>query len=166
MGVTMSGVPPEVWHATPPAPSHHRRSPAEWSPGLLATIGGRRRSNIYEVQHGATVLFEELARKDFREDIGRVLFGRDVLHGHHAGPTQLAHLEHLAVDMARMLCGRESVTEVVGPFVVRSNRDRAVTAKPDMGQHAVDVDELDRGLRQRHAAGAVCGPRRRRRRAG
>ena len=59
------------------------------------------------------MLLEELPSEHLGEDISRVGLASDVAHDDHTSAPQLTHLEHLAVNVTRVLCGREAVAEVI-----------------------------------------------------
>ena len=52
------------------------------------------------LEQRAAVLLERLPRKDFREDVGRVVVRRHVLDRHAPSAPHLAHLIELAVDVS------------------------------------------------------------------
>ena len=62
-----------------------------------------------QVQDDLAVLLEMLPREDLREQVRRVVIGADVGDGDDAGAAQLPYLEHLPVDMARVLRRCEAV---------------------------------------------------------
>jgi hypothetical protein len=58
-----------------------------------------------EVEYRLAMLLEWLPAKHFREQISRVGLAGDVAYNDATGPAQLAHLEHLPVDVTRVLRG-------------------------------------------------------------
>ena len=65
-----------------------------------------------KIEHRLAVLLERLPCKDLREQVGRVGLAGDVAHVHHARAAELAHLEQLPVDVARVLGRGVAVAEV------------------------------------------------------
>ena len=55
-----------------------------------------------EVQDGLAVLLECLPVEDLGEQVGWVRHTGNMAHGDAAGAAQLAHLEHLTIDMPRV----------------------------------------------------------------
>ena len=53
------------------------------------------------------MFLERLTTKDLGKDVSRVLVRCDVFHFDHAGTAELTHLEHLPIDVARVLSGRK-----------------------------------------------------------
>lgn len=64
------------------------------------------------------MFLERLAAEDLGEDVSCVLVRCNVFHLDHAGAAKLAHLEHISIDVARMLSGCKAMAQVVCPFVV------------------------------------------------
>ena len=95
------------------------------------------------------MLLEGLPREDLCEQVRRVVFGADVGDGDNAGAAQLTHLEHLTVDVARVLRRGEAVAQVVSGLVVREALDGRFLLVTDVRKHGGDVDELDSTLGQR-----------------
>ena len=62
-----------------------------------------------EIEHGATMLLEELTREDFGKDVRRVVVCRHVAYANLSGAALLSHLEQLTVDVPRVLRGSETV---------------------------------------------------------
>jgi hypothetical protein len=85
------------------------------------------------------MLLEGLPWKDLGEDVGGIVFGTYVHNGHDAGTTHLAQLELLAVDVSRVLGGRESMAKVMSSFIVGAHFDRRVAAVPNVPERSVDV---------------------------
>ena len=69
---------------------------------------------------------EGLPGQDLSEKVREVVFSAYMRHSDNASAAQLAHLEHLAVDMSRVLCRREAMAEVVSGFVVGEALDGRV----------------------------------------
>ena len=90
----------------------------------------RQSAGARRAEHRLAVLLEGLPVQDLREEIGRVGIGRQVLDGHDAGPAHFAHLEELAIDVARMLRRGVAVTKVVSAFVVRAHLDHGTSSSP------------------------------------
>jgi len=67
--------------------------------------------------------------------------------------AELAHLEELAVDVARVLSRVEAVTEVVGGLVVGVDLDRLVDLVAQEPQQTDDVQRLDGAVGQRDELG-------------
>ena len=65
-----------------------------------------------EIQDDLTVLLKHLPAQDLGEQVGRIGFARDVPHVDAASPTQLTHLEHLTIDVARVGRRSEPVAQV------------------------------------------------------
>ena len=60
-------------------------------------------SVTWKVKDKLAMFLERLPREDLREQVSRIQLGRNELHVYNAGAAQLAHLEHLAVDVTRIL---------------------------------------------------------------
>ena len=112
------------------------------------------------------MLFEDLAAEDFRKEGGRILVGRDVLHGDDFGTAQFAHLKQLAVDVPRVLRGGKAMTKIESGLIVGANLDGPVVLVADELEELDDVEQLDReisgsdefGLARRHGD-AMLTPR-------
>ena len=100
-----SVVAPSCW----PIPSH-----AGTQAVLDAGVAG-------QVEDRLAVFLERLPGEDFGEEIGRIVLGADVRDGDEAGAAELAHLEHLAVNVPRVL-GGVLVGSLVSPPGVRTFR--------------------------------------------
>ena len=89
------------------------------------------------------MLLEGLPRKDLGEDVDGIVLGTYVHNGHGASPTHLAQLELLAVDVSRVLSGREPMAKVMCTFIVGAYLDRRVAAMPNVPERGVNVDQLN-----------------------
>jgi len=69
--------------------------------------------------------------------------------GHDAEAAELAHIEEVAVNVARVLSRVEAVTEVVGGLVVGVDLDRLVDLVAQEPQQTGDVQQLDGTVGQR-----------------
>eukprot|EP00964_Phaeocystis_antarctica_P134590 scaffold98853_cov39-Phaeocystis_antarctica.AAC.1 len=78
------------------------------------------------MEHGATMLLEELTREDFGKDVRRVVACRHVAYANLSGAALLSHLEQLTVDVPRVLRGSETVAEIVRPFAIGTHVYRLV----------------------------------------
>ena len=92
-------------------------------------------------------------REDLREQVRRIVVRRHVADDDLARAAHLPHLEELAIDVARVLRGRESVAKVVGALVVRIDVDRPLLLVSDEEEELSDVDELDRAVGERDQLG-------------
>ena len=101
-----------------------------------------------KVEHCLAVFLERLPRQDLGEEVGGVMLGADVGDGDDAGTPELAHLEHLPVDVAGVLGGGEAVAEVVRGLVVGEHLDGSVLLMPDERESGGDMQELDGALGQ------------------
>jgi len=99
--------------------------------------------------HKLAVLLERLLVEDLGEEVGRVLGGGHVRDGHDAEAAELAHLEELAVDVARVLSRVEAVAEVVGGLVVGVDLDRLINLVAQKPQQTDDVQQLTSTVGQR-----------------
>jgi hypothetical protein len=62
-----------------------------------------------EVEYRLAMFLEWLPAEHLCEQISRVGLTGDVAYDDATGPTQLAHLEHLPVDVPRVLGGRKAM---------------------------------------------------------
>ena len=109
-----------------------------------------------QIQNELAVLLERLPRQDLGEEVhGRIRVAGDVPHRDDAST---AHFPQLAIDVARVLRGREAVAEVVRCLAVRAHLDgvrRLVAEKVDHGDH---VQQLDGAIAQRNQLGLATMP--------
>ena len=89
--------------------------------GAERSGGGRSTMSSWQVEDKLTMLLEQLARQNPGKDVRRIRVTGDVAHIHNARATQLSHFEELAVDMTRVLGGRETMAQVVGSLAVREH---------------------------------------------
>ena len=66
----------------------------------------------------------------------------------HPGPTQLAHLEHLAVNVAGVLAGSKSVAEIVCSFVVSEHLNGLAGIVAQVDKDADGKHEFDGAVRK------------------
>ena len=106
-----------------------------------------------QVQDGLPVLLERLPAQNLREQVGGIRVARDVAHDHLARTTQLAHLEHLTVDVTRVLRGGEAVAEVIRRLAIGADFDSIRSIMAEEVDHGDRMQQLDRTIGQRDELG-------------
>ena len=85
--------------------------------------------------NGLEVAFKRLWADNLREDVSRILVCRYVFHRYGASTPKLTHLEHLTVDMARVLGGGVTMAQIVSTLVVSVDSDWRGDLQPHETAH-------------------------------